>query len=192
MSEINNPSAATILVLGGARSGKSTFAEKLAAQRGGDSVLYVATAQALDDEMRARIAKHRADRPPKWQTLEAPRDILGALQEWVAMPRLILVDCLTLWVTNELLADETDVEKRLICQLDLLSEWARLQGVDLILVSNEVGLGIVPDNALSRTFRDILGRVNARAAQHANQVYWMVAGLPIEVKSLAVTLQEGT
>lgn len=187
MNEIKNPSSATILVLGGARSGKSTFAEKLAAQRGSDSVLYIATAQALDDEMRARIAKHRADRPPQWQTLEAPRDILGALQEWTAMPRLILVDCLTLWVTNELLADETDVEQRLICQLDLLSEWARLQGVDLILVSNEVGLGIVPDNALSRTFRDILGRVNARAAQHANQVYWMVAGLPIEVKSLAVT-----
>lgn len=190
MSEINPRSSATILVLGGARSGKSTFAEKLAAQRGGDSVLYVATAEALDDEMRARIAKHRADRPPHWQTLEAPRDILGALQQWTAMPRLILVDCLTLWVTNELLADEAGAEKRLICQLDLLGEWARLQSVDLILVSNEVGLGIVPDNALSRTFRDILGRVNARAAQHANQVYWMVAGLPIEVKSLAFSQGE--
>lgn len=176
---------ATILVLGGARSGKSTFAEKLAAQRSRDSVLYLATAQALDDEMRERIAKHRADRPAGWQTLEVPRDLNGALQTLSATPRVILVDCLTLWVTNELLADENEIEARLICQLDLLTEWARVQGIDLILVSNEVGLGIVPDNALARTFRDILGRVNARAAQHASQVFWMVAGLPIEVKSLA-------
>ena len=101
------------------------------------------------------------------------------------MPRVVLVDCLTLWVTNELLADEPDTEKRLLCDLDLMTEWAHLQDINLILVSNEVGLGIVPDNALARTFRDLLGRVNAHAAQQAAQVYWTVAGLAIEVKSLA-------
>lgn len=175
-------------ILGGARSGKSTFAEQLAKKRAGNDVLFIATAQALDDEMRARIADHRAARPAAWHTLEAPRDIVGALSQWHTMPRLIILDCLTLWVTNELLADENDLDGRLACQLDKLTEWTRLQNIDLILVSNEVGLGIVPDNALSRTFRDVLGRLNARAAQKADRVYLMVAGLPLEIKSRATTL----
>lgn len=173
------------LILGGARSGKSAFAEQLAGQRGGDAVLFIATAEALDDEMRERIAQHRRERPSAWQTLEAPRDILEAIRHWKAMPRLILIDCLTLWVANELLADAGDAERRIMCQLDLLTEWVHLQDIDLILISNEVGLGIVPENALARAYRDLLGRVNARVARSAHQVYWMVAGLPIEVKSLA-------
>lgn len=174
-----------IFILGGARSGKSSFAEQLARQRGGDNVLFIATAQALDDEMRERIAHHRAQRPRAWQTLEAPRDLLEALRNWNTMPRLIVVDCLTLWVTNEMLADEKNLEPRLFYQLDLLCEWARLQDIDLILISNEVGLGIVPENALARKFRDMLGRVNARAAQHARRVFAMTAGLPIEIKAQA-------
>lgn len=187
--QLTTPPPQIYFILGGARSGKSTFAEKLARRRAGDDVLFIATAEALDDEMRARIAKHRAERPPAWQTLEAPRDITGSVQQWQTLPRLILLDCLTLWVTNELLADESDVQARLFCQLDLLTEWVRLQSIDLILVSNEVGMGIVPDNELSRTYRDLLGRLNARAAAHADQVFMMVAGLPIEVKSQAIKLQ---
>lgn len=175
-----------IFVLGGARSGKSAFAEQLAKQRGGDSVLFIATAQALDDEMRERIAQHRRERPPAWQTLEAPREIPEALRHWKTTPRVILLDCLTLWLTNELLADEQDSESRVMCQLDLLTEWVRPREIDLILVSNEVGLGIVPENAIARTFRDVLGRVNAHVAKFAGKVYWMVAGLPIEVKALSV------
>lgn len=181
--------AETVLVLGGARSGKSTFAEEWAKRRG-EPVVFVATAEALDDEMRERIARHRADRPSNWQTLEAPRDFVGAISHLPELPRVILLDCLTLWVTNELLADEADLERRVLCQLDMLTEWARLHEVDLILVSNEVGLGIVPDNALSRTFRDVLGRVNAWAAASADKVYLMVAGLPIELKAGAFVFAE--
>lgn len=175
------------LVLGGARSGKSAFAENLAQQRGGDGVLFIATAQALDEEMYARIAQHRAQRPHTWHTLEAPRKLPEAISQTDWMPRLILLDCLTLWVTNELLADETDLDKGLFCQLDLLTDWVRFQGIELVVISNEVGWGIVPDNALSRRFRDTLGRVNAYVADKADQVYLMVAGLPLEIKSLAKT-----
>ncbi len=180
--------ARTILILGGARSGKSAFAQEWAEQRGHENVLFIATAEALDDEMRARIAEHRARRPAAWQTLEAPRDVLEALRTWHTMPRLIVVDCLTLWVTNELLANENGLEQRLFYQLDLLCEWVRVQDIDLVLISNEVGQGIVPDNALARNFRDVLGRVNARAAQHAHQVFWMMAGLPLELKTRAYSI----
>lgn len=178
--------AEIVLVIGGARSGKSGWAQELARARGSDAVVFIATAEARDDEMRARIAQHRAERPPHWQTLEAPRNLTGAVAGLQQVPRLIIVDCLTLWVTNELLANGADLEKRMLCQLDLLVEWARLHDVDLILVTNEVGLGIVPENALAREFRDVVGRVNAHAAQLADKVYWMVAGLAVELKSIAV------
>lgn len=185
---LDSPSPEIYFILGGARSGKSTFAEQLAHRRAGDDVLFIATAEALDDEMRVRIAKHRADRPAAWQTLEAPRDLISALARLETIPRLVILDCLTLWLTNELLADETDLERRLTRELDLVTEWARIKSIDLVIVSNEVGLGIVPDNALSRTFRDVLGRLNAGAARHADFVFWMVAGLPVEVKTRAVSL----
>lgn len=177
--------ASLTLILGGARSGKSAYAEALAREQPDRRVLYIATAEALDDEMRERIAKHRADRPREWETLEAPREIPIAISGLERAPELILVDCLTLWVTNEMLADETNLEKRLLGQLDLLMDWTHLNDIDLILVSNEVGWGIVPENALARRFRDVLGRVNAYVAHHAGRVYLMVAGLPVEIKSLA-------
>jgi adenosylcobinamide kinase/adenosylcobinamide-phosphate guanylyltransferase len=173
-----------ILVLGGARSGKSTFAEQLAARSGG-AVLFVATAEALDDEMAERIAKHRADRPIHWVTIEVPRNLGHALVTLPAPPHVVLLDCLTLWVTNELLATENGVEQHLSTQLEEIVAWARARCLRLIIVSNEVGLGIVPENVLARRFRDVLGRLNAQAAQSADQVYWMVAGLPIEVQALA-------
>lgn len=185
-STFHRRAADLILILGGARSGKSAYAETLAHARSDKRTLFIATAQALDDEMRERIAAHRAARPPEWETLEAPREIPRAIATLERAPQLILLDCLTLWVTNEMLADEADLEKRLRGQLDLLIEWTYLHDIDLILVSNEVGWGIVPENALARRFRDVLGRVNAYVAQRATHVYLMVAGLPLEIKTTAL------
>ena len=163
------------LVLGGARSGKSRYAESLitACPPPWD---YVATAEPLDDEMRARIGEHRARRGAGWRVIEAPRDLAGALtarSDGSAM----LVDCLTLWLSNLMLA-QRDID----AEMDRLE--AALSGIarPLVLVSNEVGLGIVPDNALARRFRDAQGRLNQRIAARADRVVLMVAGLPLVVK----------
>lgn len=184
-SKIQTRKSETIFVLGGARSGKSAFAQTLASASPHEKILFVATAEALDEEMRERIANHRAQRPAAWQTLEAPRDLPGAIAQLQQAPQLILVDCLTLWVTNELLANEEQLEARLLGQLNRLMEWAHSHDVDLILISNEVGLGIVPENMLARKFRDLLGIVNAHIAQNADRVFWMAAGLAIELKSIS-------
>lgn len=172
------------LILGGARSGKSDFAQRLARERGGDDVLFVATAEARDDEMRARIAAHRAARPAAWQTLQVPRDIARALES-VTRARVIVVDCVTLWTSNVLLADETCANAKMMREVDALLAWYRANDATLILVSNEVGLGLVPDNALGRAYRDLLGTVNKTLAQYADEVFFLVAGLPLEIKSRA-------
>ena len=166
-----------VLVLGGARSGKSAFALSLAgklAPRGGR--LFLATAEAGDEEMAARIAAHRAGRGPDWQTLEEPLDLAGALAE-AREGRVILIDCLTLWLSN-LLAAGRDFEAesaRLI---------AALEGAPghVVLVANEVGLGIVPENPLARRFRDLAGSLNQGLAGLADEVYFLAAGLPIKLK----------
>lgn len=178
-----------ILVIGGARSGKSAFAEKWARARG-NAVLFVATAEAYDEEMAERIAKHRAQRPAQWQTLEAPRGVAHALHSIAAPPKTIVLDCLTLWTSNELLAAAENARMNLERELDAIMEWQRAKNVDLLIVSNEVGLGIVPDNALARAYRDLLGSLNQRLAQAADKVYWMVAGLPIEIKRLALAFDQ--
>lgn len=163
------------LVLGGARSGKSRHAEALIEARPAPW-RYIATAAAYDDEMRDRIAEHRARRSTDWQTVDAPRDLAGALAD-VPAGTPVLVDCLTLWLTNQILADA-----------DMSAERERLiQAVHafdgpLVLVSNEVGLGIVPDNALARRFRDEAGRLHQALAADADHVIFMVAGLPMTVK----------
>lgn len=163
----------TTLVLGGARSGKSRYAEALIEAAPGPW-LYLATAQAWDDEMRARIALHRERRPEGWITQDVPM----ALPEAVAMSRgPVLVDCLTLWLTNLMLA-ESDLHSAVDA---LIEACAAAQG-PVVLVSNEVGLGIVPDNALARCFRDEAGRLHQRLAQQADRVVFMVAGLPMTVK----------
>ncbi|MDD3445968.1 MAG: bifunctional adenosylcobinamide kinase/adenosylcobinamide-phosphate guanylyltransferase [Zavarzinia sp.] len=164
------------LVLGGARSGKSRHAEAMVAGDGPAPWTYVATAQAFDDEMRARIAIHRADRATGWETVEAPLDLAGALD--AAPPgRAVLVDCLTLWLTNLILGDhEVAVATR-----GLEAALARRRALT-VLVANEVGLGIVPDNALARRFRDEAGRLNQRLAVLAGQVHFLVAGIPMVVK----------
>ncbi|MBI4274802.1 MAG: bifunctional adenosylcobinamide kinase/adenosylcobinamide-phosphate guanylyltransferase [Rhizobiales bacterium] len=162
------------LVLGGARSGKSRYAESLIAALPPPWV-YVATAQALDAEMAERIAAHQARRGDDWRTIEAPRDLGCALATCGNAPAL--VDCLTLWLSNAMLADvDIDVE---IARLDE----ALAQGAGpVVLVANEVGLGIVPDNALARKFRDLQGALNQRIAARADRVVLVVAGIPIIVK----------
>jgi adenosylcobinamide kinase / adenosylcobinamide-phosphate guanylyltransferase len=163
------------LVLGGARSGKSRYAESLIAACPPPWV-YVATGEPRDDEMRARIAEHRARRGREWRTVEAPRDLVGALEK-NAIGGAVLVDCLTLWLSNLMLAD-ADIEAETTRLETALARVAR----PVVLVSNEVGLGIVPDNALARRFRDAQGRLNQRIAARASRVVLMVAGLPLVVK----------
>ncbi len=162
-------------VLGGARSGKSRHAEALV-EAASPPWTYIATAEAWDDEMRERIESHRARRPAGWRTLDAPRDVAGAIaQSPPGAP--ILVDCLTLWVTNLLLA-EADIAA---AGEALLAACAEAPG-PVLMVSNEVGLGIVPDNALARRFRDEAGRLHQSVAAQADRVVFMVAGLPMIVK----------
>jgi adenosylcobinamide kinase/adenosylcobinamide-phosphate guanylyltransferase len=163
------------LVLGGARSGKSRHAEGLIEAAPGPWT-YIATAQAFDDEMRARIALHRVRRSSDWITIDAPIELPQAMRA-APQGRPILVDCLTLWLTNLMLSDADVLEAR----ADLLGACRAAQG-PLVLVSGEVGLGIVPENALARRFRDELGALNQALAQAAEHVVLTVAGLPLKVK----------
>ena len=163
------------LVLGGARSGKSRYAESLITARA-PPWIYIATAQAGDDEMARRIAAHRARRNAGWQMIEAPHDLAGALETASAHAPL-LVDCLTLWLTNRMLA-EADLDAEIGRLEDALLRRAGMA----VLVSNEVGYGIVPDNALARRFQDAQGRLNQRLAASADRVVLVVAGLPLAVK----------
>ena len=164
------------LVLGGARSGKSGFSERLATESGLERH-YLATGRAYDDEMRERIARHRADRGDGWTTHEVPLELAERLTEIDAPGKVVLVDCLTLWVTN-LMMDERDIDA---AGATLLRRFENLSG-NLILVSNEVGLGIVPDNRMAREFRDHAGRLHQRIAAAADAVFFIAAGLPLKMK----------
>lgn len=164
------------LVLGGARSGKSRYAEGLIEAQPGPW-RYVATAQAWDDEMAARIAEHRARRPAPWETVDAPRDLASAIREAPA-GRPVLVDCLTLWLTNAMLDEAAD----LAAEVDSLIAACKAVPGPTVLVSNEVGFGIVPENALARRFRDEAGRLHQRLATIADRVVLVVAGLPMTIK----------
>ncbi|MFC0409359.1 bifunctional adenosylcobinamide kinase/adenosylcobinamide-phosphate guanylyltransferase [Roseomonas elaeocarpi] len=162
------------LVLGGARSGKSRHAESLFTALP-QPWLYLATAQAFDDEMRERIATHRERRGAEWQTVEAPLDLPAALLRARTQPAL--VDCLTLWLSNLLLG-----ERDLDAAANALETALMQRTAATVLVSNEVGLGIVPDNALARRFRDAAGTLHQRLAARADRVVFTVAGLPMVVK----------
>jgi len=164
------------LVLGGARSGKSSYAEQLAESQGGACV-YVATATAGDAEMADRIARHQERRGARWRTVEAPLDLSGTLAASASSNSVVLVDCLTLWLSN-VLFKKLDVENE--CG-KLLAALPELAG-PVIFVSNEVGLGIVPDNALARRFRDEAGRLNQAVAAAAQSVVFVAAGLPLTLK----------
>ena len=164
------------LVLGGARSGKSRFAERLVenAARGGT---YLATAEAGDAEMAERIAAHRARRSPFWRTVEAPVALASAIAAHAEPERPILVDCLTLWLSNLLLAGkEADKESGILC-----SAMREAAGM-VVLVSNEVGMGLVPETQLGRLFRDAAGRLNQDVAALADRVFFVAAGLPLVLK----------
>jgi adenosylcobinamide kinase/adenosylcobinamide-phosphate guanylyltransferase len=184
-----------ILVTGGARSGKSEFAEQFAEHLVGEnaavaSLAYIATAQIFDDEMQQRVRLHQARRSPIWFTEEAPFDAHLALRQVAQHCDVILFDCLTLYLSNLLLSPDApaDDEQHLtlvLAQIDQLISACRESNKTVILVTNEVGMGIVPENALARKYRDWSGWVNQKVAQAADQVYLVVSGIPIEIKRLA-------
>ncbi|MBI3979884.1 MAG: bifunctional adenosylcobinamide kinase/adenosylcobinamide-phosphate guanylyltransferase [Chloroflexi bacterium] len=181
-----NDARRLVLILGGARSGKSTFAEQLAAAMPGP-IAYLATATVGDDEeMRRRVAVHRQARPAEWQTVEEPTDLAAGLRQ-AEGARTILLDCVTLWAANVLLGESTEeaAEVAVDGRLDDFLAAYEAGKASVIAVSNEVGLGLVPPYPLGRLYRDVLGRVNQRLAARADTVYLMIAGLPVEIKALA-------
>jgi adenosylcobinamide kinase / adenosylcobinamide-phosphate guanylyltransferase len=165
-----------VLVLGGARSGKSRIALQLAESASTDRT-YVATAQAFDEEMRQRIAQHRAERDGSWRTLDAPLDLAQSVRERTGPDQAVLVDCLTLWLSNIVLAGRDAADEG-----DRLAQSVREARGPLILVSNEVGHGIVPSTPLGRSFRDDQGRLNQRIAEVCDAVVFVAAGCPILLK----------
>lgn len=180
-----------IFITGGARSGKSALAESLARRlssvpkKGDGAVTYIATATAGDSEMKARIEEHRRRRPADWTTIEAPADLAAALEKALAGGGTVLVDCLTLYLSN--LMSEGGREpggwlERLDDEIDKVARLCRSGNGRVIIVSNEVGMGIVPENRLAREFRDAAGRANQRLAALADEVYMCVSGIPVKVK----------
>jgi adenosylcobinamide kinase/adenosylcobinamide-phosphate guanylyltransferase len=175
-------------ILGGGRSGKSTYAMQLARQHPGP-VTYIATAQALDPEMGARIAKHRQERPSSWQTLEISRQVGAYLQSHLPEGGLFLLDCLTMLVSNLILEvsgsedqpDEARATQAVNAEAEALLAVIRSSPADWIVVSNEVGMGLVPPYPLGRLYRDLLGWVNQRFAAQADEFYFMLAGIPMQV-----------
>lgn len=165
-----------ILILGGARSGKSAYGESLAAAHKGP-LTYIATAEARDGEMKARIATHVERRGARWNTIEAPIELAATLIDTARSGAFVLVDCVTLWLTNVMLADE-DTQAATDALIEALE---RVEGT-VVLISNEVGSGIVPENALARRFRDIAGLANQRLAAQCDEVVLVTAGLPLALK----------
>jgi adenosylcobinamide kinase/adenosylcobinamide-phosphate guanylyltransferase len=169
----------SVLVLGGARSGKSTYALQRAQEWNG-RLVYLATAEAKDDEMKTRISRHRAQRRSRrWLTIEEPLEVVWQLKELDASIGGVVLDCVTLWVSNALLNDQRDA---LASQVAELVEEIPLFPFHFLAVSNEVGLGLVPDNPLGREYRDLLGAVNQQLAKACAEVLFLAAGLPLKLK----------
>ncbi len=176
------------LVLGGARSGKSNFAEKIANYRGGQDVIYLATAEPGDQEMAARIEKHIKARPAEWETIEETLKVSRVLAD-ITSNRVVLLDCITVLVSNLLLQggvnqemDDDSREAEVMKEIKAIIKVANKKKLELIMVSNEVGMGLVPGNKLGRLYRDIAGRVNKYLAANADEVYITFAGFPVEIK----------
>ncbi len=174
------------LVLGGARSGKTAFAQQLASELA-VPVLFVATGVATDDEMASRIAAHRAARPPTWHCAEAPLAVGEAIRGGPDDARVVLVDCMSFLVSNCLMdteasSDPSRASQRIEAELDEMLDATRSRSAQLIVVSNEVGMSVVPEYPLGRTYRDLLGSANQRLASEAGDVYLMVAGIPLAIK----------
>jgi adenosylcobinamide kinase / adenosylcobinamide-phosphate guanylyltransferase len=166
-----------IFVTGGARSGKSTFALNLA-RATNEAVTFIATAQAFDEEMTERIARHQLERPQDWTTIEAPTDVPTALEQ--VKTRVIILDCLSLLVSNLMLENFNEAE--ILKRIEITLEIANTRDLKLIFVTNEVGSGIVPDYPLGRVFRDVLGRANQMVAAASSEAYLLVAGLALKLK----------
>jgi len=186
-------SAKIVFILGGVRSGKSRFGQDLAFEIGGNHVLFVATAEARDDEMARRIEKHRNERPAKWLTLEQPLGVGAAIASTTHDRPVILIDCLTLLVSNILLTHHEDIaaaESAVQVEIANLIESARLRDATLVVVSGEVGMGVVPESSLGRRFRDLLGWANQSIARDAVATYLMVAGMPVNVTQISSSVKE--
>ncbi len=168
-----------IFITGGVRSGKSRFAEEMARQYPGRKA-YLATAQALDEEMAERIRRHRNNRPGDWETLEEPLKVVECIASEGNRFGLILLDCLTLWISNLMMAEKR--EEEILGEGDRLVEACRKAGSSIILVGNEVGMGIVPDNVQARMFRDLSGLVQQKIAREADEVYFLVSGIAQRIK----------
>jgi adenosylcobinamide kinase/adenosylcobinamide-phosphate guanylyltransferase len=171
--------AKTIFISGGTRSGKSRLAERLA-EGFGDPLCYIATGEARDGEMADRIAGHRQRRGPAWQTIEEPFQLVQAIGGADGRYRALLVDCITLWITNLLFRH--DAVEPVLAEVKALAELFPALQTPLILVSNEVGMGIVPENALARSFRDLAGQANQILAEAADEVYVTISGIPLKLK----------
>jgi adenosylcobinamide kinase/adenosylcobinamide-phosphate guanylyltransferase len=169
-----------IFVIGGCRSGKSTYAMQTAERVPAEQKIFIATCVPRDDEMKRRVARHQKERSQNWVTVEAPLNLPEAIRQNSRSGDVILVDCLTLWVSNLLMetGDESKIEETISQFINAIEKAAG----PIVLVSNEVGTGIVPENALARQYRDIIGRVNQDVAKTAGRVIWMVAGIPVTVK----------
>ena len=175
------------LVTGGARSGKSTYAQEMAIKAGG-LVLFVATAEAGDEDMRKRIETHKKSRPADWATLETASHVGDQIIRNIGQAKLVIVDCITLLVNNIFMHydDTIDVdiaEKGVMTEIEELIDCMDRAKADFIVVTNETGLGIVPADRISRLYRDILGRANQRLAQRADDVYMLIAGIPLSIKT---------
>lgn len=153
----------------------------LGEKRAGDTNLFIATGQAHDDEMRARIERHQKERGEQWQTVETPLDIAGNIERLGPGADIMLIDCLTLWTSNLMLAHDTD--DKILSEMERLHRLISSSPCSVILVANEVGTGIVPENPLARRFRDLNGWCNQKIADACEQVIWMVAGIPVTIKS---------
>lgn len=183
-----------VLITGGARSGKSEFAEKYI-EAAGQKIVYIATAKAYDDEMRRRIAIHRARRPANWQTVESASAAEDAMHTAVLNADAVLFDCLTMYLSNLMFAEGVPEEAGerqafILMEMGKVLDAACQGNATVVFVTNEVGLSIVPENALAREYRDLAGLVNQEFAARAEEVYLVVSGLGVELKKLAVSAQE--